>query len=68
MLGKMLLAAKGYTLLDWTMLKLALVSMGILLGLYLYPIFSCYTTVIWVVFAVCYLGIVYRTLSLFRRL
>ena len=64
----MLQATKSYTLWDWAMLKLALVSAGVLLGLYLYPVLSCYTTVIWVVFVVCYLGIAYRTLSLFRRL
>lgn len=67
MLNKLLEATREYNLWDWTMLKLALVSAGILLGLYLYPILSCYKTAIWIIFIICYLGIAYRTLSLAKK-
>lgn len=67
MLRKLLNAAKGYSLYDWAFLKIALVSAGILLGLYLYPVLVCYKTIIWVVFVFSYLWTIYRTFKLLKR-
>lgn len=68
MLAKLLDAAKNYTLWDWALLKLALVTLGILLGIYLYPVMFEYRAVVWVVFVVCYLATAYRTLKHFKNL
>lgn len=67
MFAKLLIAAQSYTLWDWALLKLALVTLGILLGVYLYPVLCEYRAVVWVVFIVCYLATAYRTLKLVKN-
>ncbi len=66
---KNLLAATGYySIWDWGCLKMALVSLGILFGLYFRSFFLEYTTLIWIVFLFCYISIGYRTLKLFKQI
>lgn len=67
MLRKLLNAAKGYSLYDWAFLKIALVSAGILLGLHLYPVLVFYKMSIGIVFVVCYLWTIYRTIKFLKR-
>ncbi|HWR39968.1 MAG TPA: hypothetical protein VN611_10750 [Patescibacteria group bacterium] len=60
-------AAKTYTLFDYACLKIALITFGILLGVYFTEIFLRYTLAIWTVFIVSYAWIGYRTLVAYRK-
>jgi len=61
LINKLLGAAKKYTVLDYSLLKITLVSLGILIGTYFSNFFSNYTSLLWIIFLVSYIGIIYRT-------
>jgi len=52
---------KNYTVLDYGCLKLALLSLGILLGCYFADFFRPYTTVLWIVYILTFAWICCRT-------
>ncbi len=53
--------AKRYTLFDYTVLKITLVSAGILLGTYFSEYFSSNILAIWMLFIITYIIMLYRT-------
>lgn len=61
LINKLLGAAKKYTVLDYSLLKLTLISLGILIGTYFSNFLSNHTLIIWIIFLVSYIGIMYRT-------
>lgn len=61
LLDKLLGATKKYTILDYSCLKLSLISLGILIGTYFSNFFLNYTSLLWIIFIVSYIGIIYRT-------
>ncbi len=54
-------AARKYTLIDFAVLKILLVSFGILLGAYFPAFFLQHSVILWVVFILAYLLLGYRT-------
>ena len=54
-------AVRKYTVWDFAWLKITLISLGILLGTYFADFFLHYTVALWIIFAVSYLLILYRT-------
>ena len=61
LINKLLDAAKKYTVLDYSCLKITLVSLGILIGTYFSNFFSNYTSLLWIIFLISYIWIIYRT-------
>lgn len=61
LINKLLGAAKKYTVLDYSLLKLTLISLGILIGTYFSNFLSNYTLIIWIIFLISYIVIIYRT-------
>ena len=62
LINKLLGAAKNYTVLDYSLLKISLISLGILIGTYFSNFFSNYTSLLWIIFLVSYIWIIYRTI------
>jgi small multidrug resistance family-3 protein len=54
-------AARKYTLVDYSCLKLTLLSLGILLGAYFSKFFLNNASLLWVIFIITYIWIMYRT-------
>lgn len=54
-------AAGKYTVLDFACLKIAILSIGILLGAYFSEFFLGYTSYLWVIYIVSFAWIIYRT-------
>lgn len=63
LLNKLMSGAKQYSVLDFGMLKFALLFVGILLGTYFWEFFSQYLCVIWVLAVICYGYIIISTLK-----
>lgn len=63
LLNKLMSGAKQYSVLDFGMLKFALLFVGILLGTYLGEFFSQYLCLIWILAVVCYVYIIISTLK-----
>jgi small multidrug resistance family-3 protein len=61
LINKILAAANKYTVLDYSLLKLTLVSLGILIGTYFSSFFSNHTSLLLIIFLISYIGIIYRT-------
>jgi small multidrug resistance family-3 protein len=61
LIQRVLKAAGKYTVMDYAGLKIALLSLGILLGAYFSNFFLNHTAFLWVVFIVSYVWIMYRT-------
>lgn len=61
LIDKTLKAVEKYTAMDFALLKITLVSIGILLGTYFAKFFSNYTSLLWVIFIGSYLMIMYKT-------
>ena len=64
---KVFQATKQYTFWDFAILKLCLVTMGILIGMYFSSQLASLTAVIWAVFLISYAVIVYKTLVTYVR-
>ncbi len=64
---KIMAGTRDYTVLDFACLKLALLSLGILLGCYFADFFRSFTTILWIVYIVTFVWICYRTLVNFNR-
>lgn len=60
-------ATKKYTVLDFGILKVTLVSFGILLGTYFSEFFLRHTGTLWIVFLVTYIFIWYKTMVAYKR-
>lgn len=58
---KALKSTQRYTIMDFALLKIALVSVGILLGAYFADFFLNYTTLIWGIYILSFLWILYKT-------
>ena len=58
---RLLKAARKYTVIDYVLFKITLVSFGILLGAYFARFFLNFTFFLGIIFIVSYLGIMYRT-------
>lgn len=63
LLNKLMSGTKKYSVLDFGMLKFALLFVGILLGTYFWEFFSQYLCIIWILAIICYGYIIYSTLS-----
>lgn len=61
LINKLLGVTKKYTVLDYSLLKITLVSLGILIGTYFSNFFSNYASLLWIIFLVSYIWIIYRT-------
>lgn len=62
-LEKIMTGAKQYSVFDFGMLKCALLFAGILLGTYFWEFFSQYLRIVWILAIVCYIYIIYSTLT-----
>lgn len=60
-IAKTLNATEKYTVWDFACLKIAILSIGILLGAYFRDFFLNYTTLLWLIYIVSFLWIIYRT-------
>ncbi|HCP15535.1 MAG TPA: hypothetical protein DIT32_07230 [Peptococcaceae bacterium] len=58
---KALKSTQRYTIMDYAFLKIALLSVGILLGAYFADFFLNYTTLIWGIYLASFLWILYKT-------
>jgi len=54
-------ATKGYTILDFGILKICILCFGLLIGAYFAPFFLSHTFFLWVVFLITFVWILYRT-------
>lgn len=63
LLNKLMSGAGQYSVLDFGMLKFALLFVGILLGTYFGEFFSQYLSVVWILAVVCYGYIIISTLK-----
>jgi hypothetical protein len=61
LINKLLGATKKYTVLDYSLLKITLISLGILIGTYFSNFFSNHTSLLWIIFIISYIWIIYRT-------
>jgi len=61
LIGKVLGAARNYTILDFAFFKITLFSLGLLGGVYFAETLQRHTFELWVVFIVSYVWIMYRT-------
>ena len=55
--------ARKFTLLDYSMFKVALFSAGLLVGLYFKSFFGNYLSAIWVIFLVSYVFLMYSVFT-----
>jgi hypothetical protein len=62
-LSKLLDSARKYTIMDYVFFKITLISLGILLGTYFSKFFSSHTLLLWIIFAVSYIYIIYKTIK-----
>lgn len=67
LVNKLLSTTKKYTVLDYSFLKITLISLGILIGTYLSNFFLNYTSLLWIIFLISYIFIIYRTFIKRRR-
>jgi hypothetical protein len=58
---RVLKATKKYTIIDYAFLKIAILSLGILLGAYFAKYFLNHTLFLWVVYIISFLWILYKT-------
>ncbi len=61
LIKRSLRAARKFTLADFACLKMALLSLGILLDSYFSRFFYNYTSLLWIIFIVTYIWIMHRT-------
>lgn len=61
LINKLLGATKKYTVLDYGLLKITLISLGILIGTYFSNFSSNHTSLLWIIFIISYIWIIYRT-------
>ena len=60
-------ATKKYTVLDFALLKICLVTIGILLGVYFIVFLAKYILFVWVAAIVSYVWIMYKTFIGYRK-
>lgn len=66
-IGRMMSAAKHYTVWDFGFLKMALFSAGIIIGAYYAPFFLNYMPLLWIVAIVSFVWIAYHTFFKYTR-
>lgn len=62
LLDKLMAGARQYSIVDFGLLKMALLCAGILLGTYFGDFFSQYLIAVWIVAILCYGHIIFSTL------
>ncbi len=67
LIGTVLGSTKQYTVWDFGLLKVCLVSIGILLGVYFSEFFLSYLSIVWVIFTASYIFIMYKTFVKYFR-
>ncbi|OEF97072.1 hypothetical protein BHF68_05585 [Desulfuribacillus alkaliarsenatis] len=60
-------STKQYTMLDFSFLKICLISLGILLGVYFSELFLSYIFIVWTIAIVSYVFIMYKTFGKYLR-
>lgn len=60
-IDRLMNAARKFTVSDFASLKITLISIGIILGVYFAEFFRSYLMLLWIVFLVSYVWIIYRT-------
>lgn len=60
-IDKAINSARQYALWDWGFLKIALFSLGLLIGVYFAQIFGQFMTFIWAIFIFAYIWVIYKT-------
>lgn len=66
-IDRLLTAARKYTVSDFAFLKLTLFTFGVLLATYFHDFFRNWVALVWVVFAVSYLWVMYKTFFRYLR-
>ncbi|WP_248477867.1 permease of phosphate ABC transporter [Tepidibacter aestuarii] len=61
LINKTLNASRKYTIFDYSLLKICLISLGILLGVSFSQFFSKYLSIIGIIFIISYILILYKT-------
>lgn len=62
-LNRLLDAAKKYTIVDYGCFKIALISLGILIGTYFSKFFLDHTSLLWIIFIASYFVLIYKTIK-----
>lgn len=66
-INSVLKATRKYTALDFALLKICLVAIGILFGVYFTGFFEKYTSFVWVAVIISYIWIMYKTFLAYRK-
>jgi len=61
LINRALNSTKNYTVFDFGILKITLVSVGILLGAYFSKFFLSNILLVWIIFIISYVVIMYKT-------
>lgn len=67
LLTRLLEAARCFTIIDFAIFKLCLLSFGILLGTYFAVYFREYIAVVWIVAAICAIYMYIQVIRYFKR-
>lgn len=59
--------AKQFNFMDYTVFKICLVSLGILLGAYLSQFFLSIISIVWAVAIVSYIWMIYKMFVVYRK-
>ncbi len=66
-IGRIMRATKKYTTLDFALLKIGLIAIGILLGVYFSGFLGKYIAIVWVAAIISYIWIMFVTFIAYRR-
>lgn len=66
-LNNMMQRTRKYTLWDFSVLKMALVAVGIIFGAYFSKFFMDNIIFVWIIFGVTYLWIMFKTFVVYRK-
>ncbi|WFD11600.1 hypothetical protein [Tepidibacter hydrothermalis] len=67
LINKILNASRNYTILDYSLLKICLISLGILLGASFSQFFLNHLSIILTIFIVSYIWILYKTFIKYKN-
>jgi small multidrug resistance family-3 protein len=66
-ISSMLDASRRYNVLDYTFLKLSLMAMGIILGVYFTEFFVRFIPAVWAVAVIGLIWVMYKTFIVYRK-
>lgn len=66
-MNKSLDAARKYNVLDWAVIKICLVGIGILLGVYFIQFFSSIFPIVWMIVIITWLWVMIKTFVTYWR-